>query len=381
MPPQAASEMKDSLPALYEAHEGKVSDKWASYLTLYDAAFTRFRDRPIRILEIGIQNGGSLEIWARFFPNAQKIVGCDIDDRCRLLAYDDARIAVVVGDANEPDILDRITAISDEYDIIIDDGSHMSRDIVRSFGMYFPLLATHGLYVAEDLHCSYWDRFEGGIEAPYSSIAFFKRLADYVNQQHWGASVPRSEMLSFFGGYFGAAFGDASLSLIDEVVFRNSVVIVSKGKLGANLLGSRIVVGQTAIVDPSPKEGSGQSAPATDQSQNQYGPLAERSESLLMNLPRRVVALEEALAERNLKFVLMQEEALRLAAHANSVQARLAVSQAELAKVRQNPHKALADKIGFHALRGLAKSPLPFPSRMRARFARSAAKRDPERKA
>jgi hypothetical protein len=370
----ASSKSLESLQALYEAHEGKVSDKWAAYIALYDTAFRRFRDQPVRLLEIGIQNGGSLEIWSRFFPNAQKIVGCDINERCRLLAYDDPRIEVVVGDANDPEIFQRITSIAPEYDIIIDDGSHVSSDIVRSFGLYFPVVATGGLYVAEDLHCSYWDSFEGGIEAPYSSLAFFRRLTDQTNREHWGAPLPASATLSFFAQNWNAQFDDASLGLIEEVAFRNSTVIVSKGKPGDSLLGARVVRGKSAVVDPAPQQVSGQAAVAPDQRHNAYGPLAERSETLLMTLPGKVKALEDALAEKN-------AELAHLAAHADTVEARLAMTEAELVKTRQHPHKALGDTISFHVLRGLSTAPLPVSSKMRTRFAKSAAKRDPKRKA
>lgn len=374
MPSQDASHPSNNLHVLYEAHEGKVSDKWASYIKLYDAAFNKLRNRPIRLLEIGIQNGGSLEIWARYFPNAVKIVGCDINERCRLLTYDDPRIAVVVGDANDEKVFDEIKSISPEYDIIIDDGSHLSSDIVRSFGFYFPLVTTGGVYVAEDLHCSYWESFEGGIEAPYSSIGFFKRLTDQVNRENWGAPLPASEVLSFFADHWKAQFDDASLGLIEEVAFRNSTVIVSKGKPEDSLLGSRIVVGKTAIVDAAPQDLAGHSAAAPDQTQNSFGPMSERSEALLMTLPKRVVALEEALAEKNAELVHMQEQA----AHAAACQAKL---KADLVETRQYPQKALADKLGFHVLRGLVATPLPVPERMRERFARSAAKRDPKRTA
>jgi O-antigen biosynthesis protein len=85
-----------SLTELYLAHQGKVSDKWASYLTAYDDIFGPYRERPMRILEIGVQNGGSLEIWSRFFPKAEHIVGCDNNSKCENLKYDDLRISVVV---------------------------------------------------------------------------------------------------------------------------------------------------------------------------------------------------------------------------------------------------------------------------------------------
>jgi hypothetical protein len=74
----------------------------------------------------------------------------------------------------------------------------MSSDIIKSFALYFPRLAEGGLFIAEDLHCSYWEEFEGGLFDRNSSISFFKSLADIVNFQHWGVSKTRTQLLNHF---------------------------------------------------------------------------------------------------------------------------------------------------------------------------------------
>jgi hypothetical protein len=89
----------DPLGAFYAAHNGYVSDKWHTYLEVYSQVFRAYRDRPVRIMEIGVQNGGSLEIWRRYFPRAEIVVGCDINPKCADLTYDDPAIHVVTGDA------------------------------------------------------------------------------------------------------------------------------------------------------------------------------------------------------------------------------------------------------------------------------------------
>src|SRR4051794_24354474 len=100
--------IKRSLDELYANHSGNMSDKWSLYLDEYDRLFASMWDHPVRLLEIGIQNGGSLDIWAQFFPNAEAIVGCDINPDCARLTYDDPRISVIVGDANAPETQHRI---------------------------------------------------------------------------------------------------------------------------------------------------------------------------------------------------------------------------------------------------------------------------------
>ena len=88
---------------LCQEHVGEVSDKCLLYLSKYDELFFEFRDREIRLLEIGIKSGGSLEIWANYFLHAKKLVGCGINPDCHHLSYDDQRIAIVIGDPNKDD--------------------------------------------------------------------------------------------------------------------------------------------------------------------------------------------------------------------------------------------------------------------------------------
>lgn len=152
-----------TLRELYEAHQGKVSDKWMLYLSEYERLLAPLRRSAAHMLEIGVQNGGSLEIWARYFPGLRRLVGCDINADCARLSFEDDRIRVVLGDANTDAVDGRIAAHCERFDLIIDDGSHRSGDIVKSFCRYFDRLSDGGLYIVEDLHCSYWPAYEGGL--------------------------------------------------------------------------------------------------------------------------------------------------------------------------------------------------------------------------
>lgn len=60
------------------------------------------------------------------------------------------------------------------FDIIIDDGSHVSSDIIRTFALYFPKLKSGGTYIIEDLHASYWESHQGALNYSFSSIEFLK---------------------------------------------------------------------------------------------------------------------------------------------------------------------------------------------------------------
>lgn len=239
---------KKNLTQLYEQHHGKVSDKWSLYLDVYDQLFEKFQDQEINLLEIGIQNGGSLEVWAQLFPRAKAIFGCDINPRCTHLKYAEHSIQVFVGDANEVATHRKILDASPQFDIVIDDGSHRSGDIIRSFSLYFPAIASGGIFIAEDLHCSYWRPFEGGLRANNSSVEFFKRLVDIINFEHWTTSESKQESLRFFQEKYGCPFRDEDLACIHSIEFINSMCIIRKKEAKHNMLGKRIVVGSDASI-------------------------------------------------------------------------------------------------------------------------------------
>lgn len=231
----------NTLQEMYTAHDGKVSDRWTLYVQEYERLLAPLRQHPLCMLEIGIQNGGSLEIWARYFANARSLVGCDINPDCARLQYDDPRVTVIVADANTDATQERVRAISPVLDLVIDDGSHTSRDIVHSFGRYFPMLSEQGIFIAEDLHCGYWKDFEGGLFDPTSSISFFKALADIVNHEHWGMQYARARLLEPFRARFGVDLGEDQLAEIHSVEFINSICVVRKAPAARNVLGPRVV--------------------------------------------------------------------------------------------------------------------------------------------
>lgn len=238
-----------TLEQIYAEHEGKVSDKWSIYLSEYGRILDEYRHRPIRMLEIGVQNGGSLDIWSEYFSGAQNIIGCDINSECGRLSFTDPRISVVVGDANSDAVQATITALAPVLDLVIDDGSHTSGDIVKSFARYFPRLADDGLFVAEDLHCSYWREFGGGLYHPYSSLTFFKHLADVINHEHWGVAKAPGDILKGFAVQHGFDLPEDELAKIHSIEFVNSMCVVRKAPPERNRLGRRVIVGETALMN------------------------------------------------------------------------------------------------------------------------------------
>lgn len=204
----------------------------------------------MRLLEIGVQNGGSLEVWARYFDNGQAFVGVDINPDCGKLAYSDPRISVVIGDAARPETQKKIFETCDVFDVIIEDGSHTSPDIIRTFATMFPHLTTSGVYIAEDMCCGYWKDFDGGLDNPMSAPSFFKALSDCVNAEHWDVDRTPSDYLKPFADFYSFDAEAIGLDQLHAVTARNSMFVVEKSSAKANTIGPRIVRGGEALVEP-----------------------------------------------------------------------------------------------------------------------------------
>ena len=239
---------QSTLTELHLNKYGKISDKWSSYLAYYDFLFRPLRDAPIKIFEIGMQNGGSLETWSQYFKNAELIVGCDINEKCAALTYKDTHIKVVIGDANSQATCDKINSYG-QFDIIIDDGSHASDDILLSFLNYFPHVKPGGIYVVEDTHAVYLSPGTG-IKNKHNVLCFFKELTDLVNYQFWSKEQTIESLLSPCSrGLQAPEF--LQDGWIESLEFRNSIVTIKKSLSGDhNKLGSREVCGNIAAVEP-----------------------------------------------------------------------------------------------------------------------------------
>jgi glycosyltransferase involved in cell wall biosynthesis len=272
----------ESLQQIVLEHQGNVCDKWSFYLEEYERIFTTYRDAPISLLEIGVQNGGSLEIWRKFFVNATTIIGCDIDPNCANVRFDDPRIAVIVADATTDHGERQILQKCSSFDIIIDDGSHRSSEIVRSFARYFKHLKTKGIYIVEDLHCSYWNQYadiqnnDGGLYYNQSAIGFFKSIIDSINHEHWGIDQSREEFLLEFQQHYGVDFSEEILRTIHRVEFSNSLCILSKMPAQLNTLGLRLVRGTAEPVQPGVRTMDGAVLTAPNQSMNEWSVRRDR---------------------------------------------------------------------------------------------------------
>ncbi len=182
---------------IYFERRGRPVIKWVDYLDLYDRHFSRFRGTSVRLLEIGIQGGGSLELWREYLGSDATIMGIDINPQC--LNFVDPPNKVRIGSQDDPSFLTSVVKEMGEIDIVVDDGSHIGRHQNASLEILFPLLKDGGIYCMEDLHTSYFPgEWEGGFKRPGTAIESVKSVIDDMHgwfHKKKESFVPRESVL------------------------------------------------------------------------------------------------------------------------------------------------------------------------------------------
>jgi hypothetical protein len=201
-----------------EAHvsnnTGRQIDKWQHYLEIYHRHFAAFRGRRPVVVEIGAQHGGSLQMWKRYFGAGARIVGVDIDPRCRDLAEDS--IEIVIGDQADRAFHAELRRRYPRIDILIDDGGHTMTQLLVTFEELYPHVQPDGVYLCEDLSTCYAPGFGGGLRRDGTFIERAKLLIDSLH------------------GWWGHAAGEPGLSVDDftrsafALHFYDSMLVIEK---------------------------------------------------------------------------------------------------------------------------------------------------------
>jgi hypothetical protein len=158
------NEMESSLLEISErmAREGGTTDKPAAYLVSYDRFFGPLRNSPVALLELGVWEGKSLQLWRDYFPSGL-VVG--LDQHKVEVEDSTGRIRTFQGLQQDCALLDRLAAevAPGGFEIIIDDASHLGELTRISFWHLFEKhLKPGGFYVIEDWRTGYWDAYPDG---------------------------------------------------------------------------------------------------------------------------------------------------------------------------------------------------------------------------
>lgn len=125
------------------------------YAEDYDPLFEQWRDKPVRLLEIGAYHGASTIAWDKYFPKGD-ITVVDVQPRKALEnikgRVDPTRTRIIIADAYTKEFADTLG----NFDIVNDDGPHDLQSILQCIRLYFPKLNAGGVMVIEDIPDAKW---------------------------------------------------------------------------------------------------------------------------------------------------------------------------------------------------------------------------------
>jgi hypothetical protein len=201
----------NELEQYFYNNPGRQIFKWHHYFEIYDRHFKRFKGKEIVVVEVGVFQGGSLQIWKSYFGSQAKIYGIDINPR--VTALREENIEIIIGSQSDRNFLRRLKNELPAIDILIDDGGHKMKQQIFTFEELFGKIKPDGVYVCEDLATSYKLGYGGGHKRRGSFIEFSKNLIDRLNAFH-------SEQKSFRA--------DGLTRSMDSLHYYDNVLVIEK---------------------------------------------------------------------------------------------------------------------------------------------------------
>jgi 23S rRNA U2552 (ribose-2'-O)-methylase RlmE/FtsJ len=224
-----------SLWSHFISNDELLTMKSVHYFPIYERHFSRFKNLDVTIFEIGVWEGGSLQIWKKYFgPNAT-IVGIDIDEQC--IAAEEDQIHIRIGDQSDTEFLDRLIKEFGVPDIIIDDGSHESRHINATFDHLYPMQLKNSVYLVEDTFFSYREESGFVLKQCESFMERTKKMIDLLHARYLGVNIKENFITSTTHGIH---IYDSVVVFEKQGINRRVSVTGSKNLLGSHVDKSKL---------------------------------------------------------------------------------------------------------------------------------------------
>ena len=162
--------------------------KLSTYFNVYDQLLSKYRDKSIIFLEIGILDGGSLFMWRDFFGPQARIIGVDLNPEAK--KWEKEGFEIFIGSQSDEKFWNDFINEVGEIDVVLDDGGHTYSQQIITTESLLPSIKDGGILVIEDTHTSY---MRGYGDLNFSFIEYVKELIDKINMRFGGFHKEKSE--------------------------------------------------------------------------------------------------------------------------------------------------------------------------------------------
>ena len=133
------------------------SSKHTTYFSAYDEIFTKYIDKEIIFVEVGVLGGGSLFMWRNFFGKKARIIGIDMNPEVK--KWEKNGFEIFIGDQSDPNFWKNFYKNVGKIDILLDDGGHTYVQQIITSEFALDNIKNGGVLVVEDIHTSYMKEF------------------------------------------------------------------------------------------------------------------------------------------------------------------------------------------------------------------------------
>ncbi len=158
----------------------KYSRKWSSYFQIYDQVFSKYKNKKIKFVEIGVANGGSLFMWRNYFGKKAEIIGVDLNPNAKKL--EKYGFKIYIGSQSDKKFWYNFYKKEGKIDLILDDGGHKNLQQISTVHYSLAYIRDGGKIVVEDTSTSYLKK-EFNNPSIYSFINYSKNIIDIIHRR------------------------------------------------------------------------------------------------------------------------------------------------------------------------------------------------------
>jgi hypothetical protein len=166
----------------------RLTQKYENYFSIYDLALLS-AESPLTVVEIGVANGGSMQMWRQLLGPKARIIGIDLNPSIESLVAEGFEVLIAdMGFDESWERLSQLTGGPESIDVLIDDGGHTNAQQIKALVRGLPMVTPGGFIVIEDLHASFMRKF--GNPSRFSTWEFLVEILGDVQRDHGKSDMP-----------------------------------------------------------------------------------------------------------------------------------------------------------------------------------------------
>jgi cephalosporin hydroxylase len=143
--------------------------------------------KPNTVLEIGVESGGSMNLWAEFSASDAMCIGVDMDRKIEGLQYKNRsqKFNFIIGDSHKIETVEKVKALlgDKKVDFLFIDGDHSEQGVSVDFEKYLPLVRTGGIIAFHDINTSENKEICEGVKKTWNNLKSAHKTEEFVNTE------------------------------------------------------------------------------------------------------------------------------------------------------------------------------------------------------